>query len=210
MINHDWKIEDLPKLPEPWYWERGDIDGDPSAVRRQGGWICCVHEGNACRYSDEITITTRHDPEFEGELAFASAGSGCIPFPVFEAVHKALKIFYAKDDENMEKSIQHERERGDKWKRAYELANKQCEELEALMAPGVIEGMRRACLLRKDASPEEVLNHLKDVASSYEGIFSRLKEAKKLCAEAIDICVEQDGAAGQLLYDLLEVLEGVS
>jgi hypothetical protein len=133
MINHDWKIEDLPKLPEPWYWERGDIDGDPSAVRRQGGWICCVHEGNACRYSDEITITTRHDPEFEGELAFASAGSGCIPFPVFEAVHKALKIFYAKDDENMEKSIQHERERGDKWKRAYELANKQCEELESLV-----------------------------------------------------------------------------
>lgn len=82
------------------------------------------------------------------------------------------------------------------------------QELEALMAPGVIEGMRRACLLRKDASPEEVLSHLKDVASSYEGIFSRLKEAKKLCAEAIDICVEQDGAAVQALYDLREVLEG--
>lgn len=133
MINHDWKVEDLPKLPEPWYWERGDIDGDPSAVRRQGGWICRVHEGNACRYSDEISISTRSDPSFEGEPAMRSAADSCIPFSVFEAVHKAVKIFYGKDEAHMDKATKSERERGDKWKRAYELANKQCEELESLV-----------------------------------------------------------------------------
>ena len=40
-------------------------------------------------------------------------------------------------------------------------------ERDALMSPGIIEGMRRACLLRKDATADEVLAYLRGVAASY-------------------------------------------
>jgi len=97
MIYHDWKIEELPPLPEPWYWERGDIDGDPAAVRREGGWYCYVHEGEACRYTDKLTVSSRSDPAYDGNVSSRSAAEGCIPFSVFEAVYKAVRIFYCKD-----------------------------------------------------------------------------------------------------------------
>lgn len=54
-------------------------------------------------------------------------------------------------------------------------------EIEALMSPGIIEGMRRACLLRKDASAEEVLAHLRGVASSYEELNSRFNYMLREC-----------------------------
>lgn len=62
-------------------------------------------------------------------------------------------------------------------------------ELAALMSPGIIEGMRRACLLRKNASAEEVLEHLKEVSASYE--YHMTKEQSRAVDKALLSSVER-------------------
>jgi hypothetical protein len=80
---------DLPSLSAPWFWEKGKMDGDPMAVRIEGGWRTSVYEANACKYTDELRVEHKRVTEGEGR----SWPRG-IPFPVFAAVHQALRQWY--------------------------------------------------------------------------------------------------------------------
>lgn len=82
---------DLGPLPEPWFWQKGQEDGDPAAVLERDGWRVTVHEAVACRYSDHLAITTRRIAASDNLPPFG------IPFPVFEAVHVALRQWYGID-----------------------------------------------------------------------------------------------------------------
>ena len=83
---------DLRPLPEPWVWAKGRMDGDPVAVLRQDGWVVRLHEAEAGHYTDKLRITERRDPD-----SLVNDGPNfpaAIPFPVFEAVHRALREWY--------------------------------------------------------------------------------------------------------------------
>jgi hypothetical protein len=81
---------ELPELPEPWFWEKGEDDGDPVAARLQGGWRTSVYEANACGYTDELVVLHRCEEE-------GTTSSSGIPFPVFAAVNLALQRWYGID-----------------------------------------------------------------------------------------------------------------
>lgn len=88
---------DLPPLPEPWVWERGQEDGDPAALLRWRGWCIRVHEASACEYTESLAITVRPDREgfsMEEVDKFIGGGTGAIPFRVFQAVYDALRQWY--------------------------------------------------------------------------------------------------------------------
>jgi hypothetical protein len=81
----------LAPLPAPWFWKKGQDDGDPTAVLERDGWRVTVHEAMACEYSDHLAITTRNIAAGDGLPPFG------VPFPVFKAVHLALRQWYGID-----------------------------------------------------------------------------------------------------------------
>ncbi len=86
---------ELPVLPEPWGWEKGEDDGDPCAMRRERGWYTRVHEARACGYHEDLVVTARPDHHYEGaEPPIPPHG---IPFSVYAAVHQALVTWYEVD-----------------------------------------------------------------------------------------------------------------
>lgn len=108
-MTNEYRIEDLPPLPKPWYWERGKDDGDPAACRREYGWFTRVHEAVACSFRDDqlgITVCAdRPGPRVNKSVMHRSGSNGpnfavLVPLSVFRAVHTALCKWYGIEEAN--------------------------------------------------------------------------------------------------------------